>query len=88
MEFYTFGLKYRLPGDTDLDAIIERLGAVGCDDALVGIGQPGRLALEFTREAASAAQAVVSALTDVRLAVPSAELIEMTPPEQDNASGA
>ncbi|AZZ10169.1 MULTISPECIES: helix-turn-helix transcriptional regulator [Pseudomonadota] len=77
---YTFTLKYQLADDDrDPDALVERLGEVGCDDALVGIGQPGRLALEFTREAADADEAVRSALADVRRAVPSARLIEVAP---------
>ncbi len=77
---YTFTLKYQLTDD-DLDsqALVERLGEAGCDDALVGIGQPGRLALEFTREAANADEAVRSALAEVRQAVPSARLIEVAP---------
>lgn len=58
--------------------MVERLGEAGCDDALVGIGQPGRLALEFNREAADADEAVRSALADVRRAVPSAKLIEVS----------
>ena len=74
---YTFTLKYQLTeDDSDPDGLVERLGEAGCDDALVGIGQPGRLALEFTREADSADAAVRSALADVRSAVPSARLIE------------
>ena len=77
---YTFTLKYQLTGDDrDVDALVERLGEAGCDDALVGIGQPGRLALEFTREAADADDAVRSALADVRRAAPSAKLIEVAP---------
>ncbi len=77
---YTFTLKYQLAdGDRDPGVLVERLGEAGCDDALVGIGQPGRLALEFTREAADADEAVRSALADVRRAVPSARLIEVTP---------
>lgn len=77
---YTFTLKYQLTGDDrDRDALVERLGEAGCDDALVGIGQPGRLALEFTREAADAGVAVRSALADVRRAAPSAKLIEVAP---------
>lgn len=77
---YTFTLKYQLGDeDPDTDALVERLGEAGCDDALVGIGQPGRLALEFTREAADAGEAVRSALADVRAAVPSARLIEVAP---------
>lgn len=77
---YTFTLRYQLADDDrDADALVERLGEAGCDDALVGIGQPGRLALEFTREAYSADAAVRSALADVRRAVPSASLIEVAP---------
>ena len=77
---YTFTLKYQLVADDHgADALVERLGEAGCDDALVGIGQPGRLALEFTREAATADDAVRSALADVRRAAPSAKLIEVTP---------
>ena len=77
---YTFTLKYQLTdADCDPDALVERLGEAGCDDALVGIGQPGRLALEFTREAADADEDVRSALTDVRRAAPTARLIEVAP---------
>ncbi|MBS7689761.1 DNA-binding protein [Pseudomonas lalucatii] len=77
---YIFTLKYQLADDDrGLEALVERLGEAGCDDALIGIGQPGRLALEFTREAENAEAAVRSALADVRSAVPSARLIEVAP---------
>ena len=77
---YIFTLKYQLTEhDNDPDALVERLGEAGCDDALVGIGQPGRLALEFTREAESAQVAVRSALADVKRAIPSAKLVEAVP---------
>ena len=82
---YIFTLKYQLPDhDCDPDALVERLGAAGCEDALVGTGQSGRLALEFSREADSAEEAFRSALADVRIAVPTARLIEASP---DLASG-
>lgn len=77
---YIFTLKYQLADhDSDLDALVERLGAAGCDDALVGVGQSGRLALEFSREAGSAEEAVRTALADIKSAVPSARLIEASP---------
>lgn len=77
---YIFTLKYRFAEhDDDPDVLVERLGEAGCDDALIGIGQPGRLALEFTREADSAEAAVRSALADVKRAIPSARLIEAAP---------
>ena len=49
---YALTLKYQLQdcGDS-FDDEVERLGATGCDDALVGIGRVGRPSLESTREA-------------------------------------
>ncbi|SMG47271.1 helix-turn-helix transcriptional regulator [Paraburkholderia susongensis] len=77
---YVFTLKYRLADeDCEADAIVERLGEAGCDDATIGVGQPGRLGLLFSREGASALEAVVSALKDVKRAVPSARLVEAGP---------
>src|SRR5688572_19021726 len=77
---YSFVLRFKLAeGSADSNDLVERLGEAGCDDALVGIGQPGRIALNFTREAKSARQAFVSALEDVRRAIPNAELIEASP---------
>jgi hypothetical protein len=77
---YTFTLKYRLPlEDQNVDDLIERLGAEGCDDALVGVGQPGRMALEFMREADSAQAAFQSALADVQRVMPRAQLLEAAP---------
>ncbi len=79
MEF-TFTLKYRLPDiDSDAGSLEQQLADAGCDDALLGIGRPGRLALEFCRQSATAQEAVLSALADVRKAVPGAELIEVSP---------
>jgi hypothetical protein len=78
MEF-EFGLKYKVADDADMDELIEQLGEAGCDDALVGTGQPGHIALEFRREAFSAEQALVSALSDVKKAIPCARLLEVTP---------
>ncbi len=80
MTEYSFTLKFALdnPGE-DFDELVERLGEAGCTDALVGIGQPGRIGLEFTREARSASEAVLSAFTDVKRAIPDAELVEAAP---------
>ncbi|MGP9821200.1 helix-turn-helix transcriptional regulator [Salinarimonas sp. NSM] len=80
IDAFEFTLKYRLPAhETDLDALVERLGEAGCTDALVGTGTAGRLALAFTREAAGATEALRTALADVRRAVPDAVLIEAQP---------
>ncbi len=77
---YEFTLKYCLSAaDSDADELVERLGAVGCDDALLGIGQPGRIALDFSRDARSAKAAVISAMKAVKKAIPTARLVEAGP---------
>lgn len=80
MNEYEFTLKFAIKASaTEIDTIVERLGAEGCTDALVGLGQPGLIGLEFTREAPSAIAAVTSAITDVRRAIPDALLVEAAP---------
>lgn len=77
---YEFTLSFVLAApDSDMDAVAERLYAHGCDDALVGIGHPGRVALDFAREAPSARDAVLTAINDVASALPGAALIEVSP---------
>ncbi|MFU8820482.1 MAG: DNA-binding protein [Gammaproteobacteria bacterium] len=77
---YEFSLKFSVTATSeDIDAWVERLGAEGCDDALIGTGRPGRIALDFTRRAPSAQVAVLSALADVRRALPGAKLLEVGP---------
>jgi len=77
---YQFTLKFKLPSaDASAESLVERLGEAGCDDALVGVGHPGRIAFDFTREARSASEAVLSAIKDVRRAIPDAQLVEAAP---------
>lgn len=80
MREYEFGLRFSLTQDeTHSDELIERLGDGGCDDALIGIGHAGRIAFEFAREADSAQSAILSAIRDVRRALPGAQLVEVSP---------
>lgn len=75
---FTFTLTYRLPhAPHDIDLIEQCLADAGCDDALLGSGQPGYLALAFYRESESAASALASALENVQSAVPGAELVDV-----------
>jgi hypothetical protein len=77
---FSFTLSYKLTDiDSDQDELVERLCEAGCDDAVVGIGTPGWIALDFTREAESAFDAVISAMADVQRAMPTAQLIEAGP---------
>jgi hypothetical protein len=61
------------------DEYVESLGEHGCDDAIAGVGKPGRVALAFTRHAGSATVAVLSAIRDVKQALPGARLLEAAP---------
>lgn len=80
MNEYTFILKFRLPDpNADPDRYIDALAEGGCDDALVGVGLRGRIALDFTREGTDALEAVSSAIRDVKRAIPGAELVEASP---------
>jgi predicted DNA-binding transcriptional regulator AlpA len=80
MKEYEFTLKFRLPNTTEIpDIYVEKLGTKGCDDALIGIGQNGRIALNFIRVSASAFDAVTSAIIQVREAIPNVRLVEVTP---------
>lgn len=77
---YEFILKFRLPdAGADPQRFIAALAKAGCDDATVGVGQRGRIALDFAREADSAIEAVVSAVRAVQRAIPGAELVEASP---------
>lgn len=80
MTDFEFTLRFTLPSsDLEMDELVESLYEHGCDDALVGIGQLGRIGLDFTRAAGSAHEAVLSAITDVRNAIPGVILVEATP---------
>lgn len=80
MNDYEFTLTFSLPeaGD-DPEQYLDALYEAGCDDALIGTGQTGSIALEFVREAESAIEAIQSGIANVKLAIPGAELNEAKP---------
>lgn len=80
MTEFDFTLKFTLnDASIDPEEYVELLGEAGCDDAIIGIGQKGRIALQFTRASDNAFNAVTSAIKDVKKAIPNAKLIEATP---------
>ena len=77
---YNFTLRFALgKHDADPNLFVDKLFEEGCDDALVGLGRLGHIALDFAREAPTADDAVLSALADVQRAIPEAKLVEATP---------
>lgn len=80
MEHYEFTLRFALGrSDADPEAYLESLAGEGCDDALIGLGNNGRISLNFIRQAPSAYDAIFSALSGVRRAIPDAKLVEANP---------
>ena len=66
MKEYSFTLKFNFPdAQIDPDCYIEQLYKAGCDDALIGIGKQGCIALDFIRSASSAFDAISSAIVEV-----------------------
>jgi len=77
---FEFTLNFKLPPSLkDEDEIVELLGAHGCTDALVGLGQTGYLGLDFVRDAKTAQEAILSAIENVQAALPGATLVEAGP---------
>jgi len=77
---YNFTLRFALgQHDVDPNQFVDKLFEEGCDDALVGLGRRGHIALDFDREAPSADEALLSALAAVQRAIPNAKLVEATP---------
>lgn len=77
---YAFTLTFQLAAhEADQDAVVERLGAAGLTDALVGLGMAGQLGLSFNRMASSAEAAMREALRELAEVLPEARLIEVSP---------
>jgi hypothetical protein len=80
MTEYDFTLKFDVSGiNTNPSDIADLLYGAGCDDAIIGFGKDGVIAVNFTRDALSASDAINSAISDVNQCVPDARLIEAIP---------
>ncbi len=80
MAKYEFILSFALPPDQpDPDVYVEALYESGFEDAVIGVGRMGQIAICMGREAASADQAVLSAIADVKNLIPGARFIETEP---------
>jgi hypothetical protein len=79
MPAYDFTLRYCLNHpEEDAGQYVESLARAGCEDAVIGIGQKGRISLNFIRVASSEQDAVASAQADIAKVLPEASLLAMT----------
>lgn len=78
---YRFDLTFSLPdGSPEAEDLLDPLFEAGCDDALIGWGRrKGSLTATFSRRAASAEDAVTSAIRDIQAGAPGATLIDIGP---------
>lgn len=75
---HRFTLLYSLPSEPPTgEEWMGGLLAAGCNDALVGLGRPGHVALEFERTASDRDAAVQAAQLAVATAWPGARLVEV-----------
>ena len=80
MSEYEFTLKFKLPEENmEPEIYVDQLYESGCDDALIGIGKKGYIALDFIRESETAYKAISSAIEDVLKVIPQANIIEAAP---------
>ena len=79
MNEYDFTLTFTIPNPEERDRYVEKLYEANCDDALIGIGKTGSIALNFIREKETAYQAIYSAIHDVREIIPEAIFLQAEP---------
>lgn len=63
-------LVYELPDGEEGEAVIERLGAAGLTDALIGMGEHGQVALQFERHGRGLLVAIAESIERVTQAHP------------------
>jgi hypothetical protein len=75
---HRFTLPYSLPSEPlTVEELTGGLLAAGCNEALVGLGRPGHVALEFERSATDRDAAVQTAQLAVATAWPRGRLVEV-----------
>lgn len=80
MNTYEFSLVFALPSSqSDPEEHLDALFEAGCDDALIGTGVLGRIALDFERKGNNALSTILSAIDDVKRAIPNADVAECSP---------
>ena len=80
MKEYNFTLMFKLnDSNIDPEIYLDQLYEASCDDALIGIGKKGYIALDFIRESFCAYEAINSAINDVKSVIDNVELTHVSP---------
>jgi hypothetical protein len=79
-ETYEFDLVFSVPGNLDEADLVDRLFVAGCDDAVIGLGTPGLVAVSLERRGSDAESAIAGAARQIAVALPAdSELREVRP---------
>jgi len=74
---FEFDVMIRLPqGCPDIEVVLDRLYEAGCDDAVVGCGNPGSLGLSFIREGTDREVVIAGAVRDALAGLPEEAVVE------------
>jgi hypothetical protein len=79
-ESYEFDLIFSIPGSVDEGELLDRLFEAGCEDAVIGLGTPGLVAISLERFGSDAESAIAGAARQIAAALPEgSELREVRP---------
>jgi hypothetical protein len=79
-ETYEFDLVFALPGESEEGELLDRLFEAGFDDAVVGLGTPGLVAISIERAGGDAETVISESARAIAAALPSgSELREVRP---------
>ncbi len=74
---FQFDVMIRLPqGCPDIEDVVDKLFESGCDDAVVGCGNPGMLGLAFIRAGTNRDAVIARAVSDALAGLPRGALVE------------
>ena len=76
---FDFELLFKLLDGDNPEQYLDALFEEGCDDAVPGINRIGYLTMSFSRKSHNAKNALISALVDVKKAIPNVQLISAGP---------
>lgn len=79
MTEYEFQIVIKWDHGGQIDVCLDALYRAGCDDATVSSGSLHYLGLDFIREGRSAEAALVTAIRDIKKAIPGAKLVRAEP---------
>jgi hypothetical protein len=77
---FQFDVMIKLPqGCPDIEDVVDWLYEAGCDDAVVGCGNPGMLGLSFIREGTEREAVIAEAVRDALAGLPEGAAVEVEP---------